>query len=660
MDLGWVALHRDEVPHSALPSVEAGLILAHPGFGIALLDVAPARSADSAVRLRQRLAAADFGKAFPGWLPIIHRNLEAEDLWRLPLVLDHAFAAEPPLELHGRAWMEAVQQALLTQRGPAVAAVEPGGPAEPDILTAEAAERPPAPLPAAFDGNAEAPVLGPAAAPRRARPLRGLAQASGIVLLVLGAGAGLAHYMGQVDAPPAAPTDGAQAVETQAVETQAAQTEAGLRIVLHHPPGRRVAAMTLAEPIRHSQNLVEFRDFDAAASAPQAQVVRYFHDSDLAAAQDVQRGLGAGWRLQDFTHLAEGAARGVLEIWLPANEPAASRPDTLETGASAPVALAAAAGGAAGSDTVPVDTVPVDVPLPDNAAQSSALPELPAAVAQPPEPDLAAAPLDQDSVPAAASAPVQMPAQPPALPNDQSVSRAAPAAAEAVPGDGSDGPVTEPRGPQPGSAPGILAPSTSAADAPVPATSWPPDSAVADSAVADAAVAADPPGPPAVATPATQAPAPETGTPPSENPGSHVAASAEPPRPAEPAPAPQLAAPASAPRAAEPASAPRAAEPAALPLAPAPQAAPQATVLSPALVAALLARGNQMFQQGDISGARLLFARAANAGSAAAATAMARSFDESVLTNLGARGIRPDAAQAAAWYRRAAELESVR
>jgi TPR repeat protein len=74
----------------------------------------------------------------------------------------------------------------------------------------------------------------------------------------------------------------------------------------------------------------------------------------------------------------------------------------------------------------------------------------------------------------------------------------------------------------------------------------------------------------------------------------------------------------------------------------------------------LLARGNQMLEQGDISGARLLYARAASAGSAAAATAMARSYDAAVLAGLGARGIRPDADQAAAWYRRAAELESAR
>ncbi|MGK7869802.1 hypothetical protein [Falsiroseomonas sp. E2-1-a20] len=649
LDLGWVALRRDEGPHPALPSVEAGLILAHPGFGIALLDVAPARSADSATRLRQRLTAADFGKAFPGWLPIIHRNLEAEDLWRLPLVLDHAFAAEPPLDLHGRGWMEAVQQALQTVRGEAAAVALPG-PAEPDILPEEAAERPPAPLLTASEAAAHGPVA--AAAPRRARSLRGLAQASGAVLLVLGAGAGLLQYMGQGDAPPAAPTVGAptvgapvetQAVETQAVETQAAQPAARLRIVLHHPPGRRLEAMTLAEPIRDSESRVEFRDFDAAAPAPRAQVVRYFHDSDLAEAQDVQRGLGPGWRLQDFTHLAEGAARGAVEIWLPADEPTASRPDTLETGASDPGAMAAAAGGAAGSDAVPVDAQ-----LADSAARSGSRPgeqptsqravppaePPPAAVAQPPEPDLAAPPLARAPALAAALTPTQMAGQPPALPDDQPVSRAAPAAPEAVPGAGSDGPVTESRDPVPASPPGEVAPSTSAADAPVLGTSRQPD--------AEVAAPADPPGPPSIATPSAQPPAAETGTPLVEDPSSPVAAPAEPPRAAEPAPAP------------------RAAEPAASPPAPAPQAAPPAATLSPALVAALLARGNQMFQQGDISGARLLFARAASAGSAAAATAMARSFDEAVLTSLGARGIRPDAAQAAAWYRRAAELESAR
>ncbi|WP_203070033.1 hypothetical protein [Falsiroseomonas ponticola] len=91
-----------------------------------------------------------------------------------------------------------------------------------------------------------------------------------------------------------------------------------------------------------------------------------------------------------------------------------------------------------------------------------------------------------------------------------------------------------------------------------------------------------------------------------------------------------------------------------------PAAAPRVAALDPRLVEALLARGQAMMAQGDISGARLLFGRAAQAGSAEGAAAMARSFDAAVLAALGARGIRPDAAQAAFWQQRAAELGAAR
>jgi len=120
----------------------------------------------------------------------------------------------------------------------------------------------------------------------------------------------------------------------------------------------------------------------------------------------------------------------------------------------------------------------------------------------------------------------------------------------------------------------------------------------------------------------------------------------------------------SAPVAAAPAaSAPVASAPVpSAPATPAPQpATATATATAPAaldprVVNLLVARGNEMLARGDMSAARLLFARAAEAGSAAAALAMARSFDPAVLATLGVPGIRPDAAASEHWYRRAAEL----
>lgn len=71
--------------------------------------------------------------------------------------------------------------------------------------------------------------------------------------------------------------------------------------------------------------------------------------------------------------------------------------------------------------------------------------------------------------------------------------------------------------------------------------------------------------------------------------------------------------------------------------------------------AKMLERGNTLFEAGDIISARLLFRRAAQAGNAAGATAMARSYDPDVLAKqmLGAAANEQEAQR---WYARAREL----
>jgi TPR repeat protein len=69
-------------------------------------------------------------------------------------------------------------------------------------------------------------------------------------------------------------------------------------------------------------------------------------------------------------------------------------------------------------------------------------------------------------------------------------------------------------------------------------------------------------------------------------------------------------------------------------------------------VAALLNRGNEALGLGDISAARLLFQRAAEAGNGVAATALGKTFDPNFTTNASAR----DPTRAAEWYRRAIAL----
>ena len=93
------------------------------------------------------------------------------------------------------------------------------------------------------------------------------------------------------------------------------------------------------------------------------------------------------------------------------------------------------------------------------------------------------------------------------------------------------------------------------------------------------------------------------------------------------------------------------------PVAPAlPWQVEEAEPAPPALHALLMRRAAQMLALGDVSGARLLYARVAAAGVGAAATALGRTYDPDVLARLGAVGIVPDRAAASALYRAGAAM----
>jgi type II secretory pathway predicted ATPase ExeA len=83
-----------------------------------------------------------------------------------------------------------------------------------------------------------------------------------------------------------------------------------------------------------------------------------------------------------------------------------------------------------------------------------------------------------------------------------------------------------------------------------------------------------------------------------------------------------------------------------------PAAAKVAETLPPALMAALMKRGNEALDLGDIASARLLFQRAAQTGNGAAATALGKTYDPNITADPGAR----DPARAREWYNRAAAL----
>jgi hypothetical protein len=72
--------------------------------------------------------------------------------------------------------------------------------------------------------------------------------------------------------------------------------------------------------------------------------------------------------------------------------------------------------------------------------------------------------------------------------------------------------------------------------------------------------------------------------------------------------------------------------------------------------AALLARGSKFLAEGDIMAAQVLFAHAASAGSAQAATSLAKTYDPVFLAEIHAQDVSPDPAIAAAWYLRAAAM----
>jgi hypothetical protein len=85
--------------------------------------------------------------------------------------------------------------------------------------------------------------------------------------------------------------------------------------------------------------------------------------------------------------------------------------------------------------------------------------------------------------------------------------------------------------------------------------------------------------------------------------------------------------------------------------APAKQAAPQD-------MSALIAQGKAFFETGDLVAARILFRRAANAGDAAAATAMGATYDPVALAQRGLRGVAADPDKARTWYERAKDMGS--
>lgn len=70
----------------------------------------------------------------------------------------------------------------------------------------------------------------------------------------------------------------------------------------------------------------------------------------------------------------------------------------------------------------------------------------------------------------------------------------------------------------------------------------------------------------------------------------------------------------------------------------------------------LVKKGDEQLAEGGIAQARLLYERAAEAGLAEGAMALAATYDPAELDRLGVRGLKPDRQAARMWYERAREL----
>ena len=89
-----------------------------------------------------------------------------------------------------------------------------------------------------------------------------------------------------------------------------------------------------------------------------------------------------------------------------------------------------------------------------------------------------------------------------------------------------------------------------------------------------------------------------------------------------------------------------------------PEPTPAAQPLGREEIALLYRRGEELIAQGDIAAARLMFARAAEAGDARAALALGAAYDPDVLKRLGVFGVVADAALAREWYEKAVTFGS--
>lgn len=75
-------------------------------------------------------------------------------------------------------------------------------------------------------------------------------------------------------------------------------------------------------------------------------------------------------------------------------------------------------------------------------------------------------------------------------------------------------------------------------------------------------------------------------------------------------------------------------------------------------IAVMVKRGRDLIDSGDLAAARIVLERAAEAGNADAAWALATTYDPAILRKLKVYGLAPDAAKARIWYQQARKFGS--
>ncbi len=704
---------RTDVPHratdagSAVESLENGwhrlsdcrigdtvlqMVVIQPGLGVVLLEVEPHWTADAIAVFRLHLQQTGFAAAYPGHLPVIHRRLRPQDSADLDFLLLDAFAWQDPIAVEGDAWDEALLRVLRPL-------------APPDVPPPATVATP----------RAYAPVAWTSAA----RPSRGTGRTALAVLALAGVVGGVVFLArppgspGGGAAPPprpaiaatlarpaslASPSPGDPAAATPTPEASLSAAEARGPVTVPEvtvpetdvtaPPPPSIAPL---EAVGSDDQTAGVAVAAASTGAP-SPVTAASHATDAADPDPGQAGLISDPLPSSGAEPPLEAAVQTPAARLPADDdaprPAAVPRSPTIALIALPFAIFAATTApeppgpsqvAEATQLAPAQQVDAAVAPPVTASADRDVPVEMAAnlAAEPMEPIPEPADVIQDpvAVPPIIAAPVLRLEEGPPL-SEAAVAVAVPAIA--------DPPDVE----AVMAAPAREALTTEALTTGALTTGALTTGALTTGALTTGALTPERAAPetPVAETPAPEAQAPEAQTPEAQTPEAQTPTAVGDIAPATTAPVttdPAIPAPpaAEAVIAEAPAMEPAPEEPTALapeviptaPTAPPPPAAatpasvaaipplttapalPRPSPVAP-LTLAMLRRGEALFAAGDISGARRFFERAAAAGNAAAARAMAETYDPRVLAGLGVRGLVPDRAAALDWYRRAAAL----